>query len=660
MSAHSQTIRRLRQASGVACVVALIGAASWWIRIGEGLSFDLPTVFTAAPATTNLIILTMDESSHDALHQDYTALWQRSLHAQLLRRLKEDRSGPAIFDVVLFDAPTNSENADLAAAIRDHGQVILAADLSGPVEPGFAGNSVRRPLPEFLDAALGWGVIEAILESDDVVRRHLPDDVRYRSLASAAAVALRGEEAAPPAHEDRWLRYYNALPWISYHQALSCAPGFFKDKIVMIGGKPRTLLQFEEADEFRTPFSSFGRGAMSGVEIHATMLLNFLNRDWLVRLPPWAEFIIVIVFSLLIGFGLRLLKPIPGALAGIGCALLLGAAGVLSVALFRAWFPWATLAGVVVPAAWIASLAVYKGELRARRSESYPEDLPMPLLEGTESAPHIPGYALLRCIGRGAYGEVWIARNHIGTYNAVKVVFRNRLPEGRAYEREFRGIRKYTPVSLRHPGLVKILHVGRDDNAQYFHYVMELGDDEVAGQEINPETYQPRNFAKDLAQKGHLPVAKCIAMGIALCEPLEFLHARKLMHRDIKPANIIFFDGIPKLADVGLVTEYTRNPGDMSYMGTEGYMAESPTKPSSDIYSFGKVLYEALTGLDRRQFPALPDWITSNNDVAGFMALNSIILRCCDRNPGKRYQHAGELNAALLELERRLGGLDAA
>jgi serine/threonine protein kinase len=132
------------------------------------------------------------------------------------------------------------------------------------------------------------------------------------------------------------------------------------------------------------------------------------------------------------------------------------------------------------------------------------------------------------------------------------------------------------------------------------------------------------------------------------------------MHRDIKPANIIFFDGIPKLADVGLVTEYTRNPGDMSYMGTEGYMAESPTKPSSDIYSFGKVLYEALTGLDRRQFPALPDWIASNNDVAGFMALNSIILRCCDRSPGKRYQHAGELHEALLELERRLGSQDAA
>jgi CHASE2 domain-containing sensor protein len=654
VSAHSQTVLRLRQASGVACVVALIGAASWWFRIGEGLSFDLLSALTSPPSPTNAIILSMDELSYDQLDQTYGSNWNRSIHADLLRHLKKDGSGPVIFDIFLADPFTATGDADLEKAIKDHGRVILAGVLSKIGGPTIAGTTSRRPFTNFVEAALGWGVSDATRDFDDVVRRHTLDDDMYRSLASAAVAVLRPDEPVQSASTDRWLRYYSGLQKLSYCLATNQGQGFFKDKIVIIGGKPLTKYQGEEADEFRIPNGEL----VSGVEIHTTMLLNLLNRDWLVRLPPWAEFITVSVFSLLIGFGLRLLKPIPGALAGLGCALLVGAVGVLFVTQFDAWFPWVTLSGIVVPGAWIAALAVYKGELRVARSEY--SDPPPPLPAGTQSAPQIPGYALLRCVGRGAYGEVWLARNHIGTYNAVKVVFRNRLPEARAYEREFRGIRRYTPVSLRHPGLVKILHVGRDDNAQYFHYVMELGDDEAAGQKIDPETYQPRNFAKDLAQKGHLPVAKCIAMGIALCEPLEFLHSRGLMHRDIKPANIIFFDGIPKLADVGLVTEYTRNPDDMSYMGTEGYMAESPTKPSSDIYSFGKVLYEALTGLDRRQFPALPDWISSNNDVAEFMALNSIILRCCDRNPAKRYQHGGELHEALLELERRLGNQDAA
>ena len=652
MSAHSQTIRRLRQASGVACVVALIGAASCWFRIGEGLSFDLLSVFTSRAASNNIVILRLDEYSHQIHQQTYGKIWKRTIHADLLRRLKADGSGPVIFDTFLVDSSTPEDDADLASAIKDHGRVFLAADLSKTAGPRIAGASVRRPT-NFVDVALGWGVSDATLDADLVVRQHSRGDDVYQSLATAAAAVLRPDQPDLTNSVNRWLRYYSALPDMSYSLAFNQAAGFFKDKIVVIGGTPRTKHLGEEADEFRIPNGDL----VSGVDIHTTMLLNLLNRDWLVRLPPWAEFIVIIMFGLLVGYGLRLLKPIPGALAGVGCALLLGAIGVLCVAQFRAWFPWVTLAGVVVPGAWIASLAVYKGELRHSRSEY--TDPPAPLPAGTQSAPHIPGYALLRCIGRGAYGEVWIARNHIGTFNAVKVVFRNRLPEARAYEREFRGIRRYTPVSLRHPGLVKILHVGRDDNAQYFHYVMELGDDEVAGQEINPETYQPRNFAKDLAQKGHLPVAQCIAMGIALCKPLEFLHSKRLMHRDIKPANIIFVEGIPKLADVGLVTEYNRNPDEMSYMGTEGYMAESPTKPSSDIYSFGKVLYEALTGLDRRQFPALPDWIESNNDVAEFMALNSIILRCCDRTPARRYQHAGELHEALLELERRLAKVDA-
>src|SRR5437899_1263877 len=81
---------------------------------------------------------------------------------------------------------------------------------------------------------------------------------------------------------------------------------------------------------------------------------------------------------------------------------------------------------------------------------------------------------LLRRIGRGAYGEVWLARSALGTYRAVKVVYRKDFEDSRPFEREFNGIKKFEPISRSHEGLVNILQVGRHE--EYFYYVMELAD----------------------------------------------------------------------------------------------------------------------------------------------------------------------------------------
>src|SRR5207247_4228470 len=105
-----------------------------------------------------------------------------------------------------------------------------------------------------------------------------------------------------------------------------------------------------------------------------------------------------------------------------------------------------------------------------------------------------------------------------------------------------------------HPGLVHILHAGRNDEAGYYYCIMEAGDDELAGQAINPETYSPRNLAKDLRKRGKIPVAECVSMTLSLADALDFLHQQRLIHRDIKPSNIIFVNGVPKLADIGLVS----------------------------------------------------------------------------------------------------------
>jgi serine/threonine protein kinase len=95
--------------------------------------------------------------------------------------------------------------------------------------------------------------------------------------------------------------------------------------------------------------------------------------------------------------------------------------------------------------------------------------------------PSVPDHEMLRCVGRGAYGEVWLARTILGTCRAVKVVYRRRFENARPFEREFLGIQKFEPISRSHEHLVHILHVGRNEQDGYFYYVMELADDASAG-----------------------------------------------------------------------------------------------------------------------------------------------------------------------------------
>ena len=95
---------------------------------------------------------------------------------------------------------------------------------------------------------------------------------------------------------------------------------------------------------------------------------------------------------------------------------------------------------------------------------------------GAAPPPRVADHEILKPIGRGSYGGVWLARSAAGQLRAVKVVSRSRFSSERPYEREFTGIRQFEPISRSHPGVVHILHVGRDDAAGYFYYVMELAD----------------------------------------------------------------------------------------------------------------------------------------------------------------------------------------
>ncbi len=257
-------------------------------------------------------------------------------------------------------------------------------------------------------------------------------------------------------------------------------------------------------------------------------------------------------------------------------------------------------------------------------------------------------YEILRLIGKGGYGEVWLVRDKQGEHRACKVVYRESFDHDRPYEREYEGIRNFEPVSRASESQVKILYVGRRDAAGYFFYIMELADDVDGGPLVQPENYVPKSLKSELEHKGRLPTDECIRIGVSLSGALENLHQHGLIHRDIKPANIIFVNGVPKLADIGLVTEADVT---VSYVGTGGFIPpEGPGSPPADVYALGKVLYEISTGKDRLEYPELPANFGDLPDRAALLELNSVVARACEADARKRYVSAADLHADLMLL----------
>jgi serine/threonine protein kinase len=171
-----------------------------------------------------------------------------------------------------------------------------------------------------------------------------------------------------------------------------------------------------------------------------------------------------------------------------------------------------------------------------------------------------------------------------------------------------------------------------------------------------------------MKERRRLPVEECLNIGIALAAALEHLHKNELIHRDVKPGNIIFVNGLPKLADIGLVGQI----GGDSFVGTEGYIPpEGPGKVQGDIYSLGKVLYEISTGKGRMEFPEVPpDLGAESRDLPSYISslrrwfrkeptpavsqgnrLHQIVLKACHHDIEMRYGCAPELADALRLLE---------
>lgn len=259
-------------------------------------------------------------------------------------------------------------------------------------------------------------------------------------------------------------------------------------------------------------------------------------------------------------------------------------------------------------------------------------------------------------IGRGAYGEVWMARGVTGALRAVKVVRREDYDHPESFEREFEAIKKYEPVSRKHPGLVPVLQVGRNDAGGFYYYIMELADDLERGRDIDPATYRAHSLQAQMRRDGRVSAEACIEFGANVAEGLDHLHRNKLIHRDVKPSNLIFTDGSCKLADIGLVALL----GQHSFVGTEGFVApEGPGTAAADIFSLGMVLYEAATGKDRLDFPDIPSSRETGEKLEVWRRLNRVICRACAPKAKDRYDSALEMSLDLrgkpLPSRRRVG-----
>ncbi len=272
-------------------------------------------------------------------------------------------------------------------------------------------------------------------------------------------------------------------------------------------------------------------------------------------------------------------------------------------------------------------------------------------------APAVPRHRLLRLIGSGAYGEVWLARADTGAFRAVKVVWREDFTRRELYEQELAGARLYEPLSRRDAGLVPVWSIGCVDD-EYCYFVMELADDAVAqAAGFDPQAYVPRTLQWDMQRNAHrpLPLGVVLETGAHLARALAALHRAGLTHRDIKPSNIVFIRGLPRLADAGMVSGATAGGG--GHAGTQGYVPpEGLGSEQADVYALALVLYEMATGLDRLDFPSLPPQLPEGD--ARWLAFNALVCRAAEPEPRRRRSlkaaaMAEQLEALLLPQEPR-------
>ncbi len=665
-------------------LTALAGAVGFVLPWpGQALRFashDVPLILSTPAAPPEAVVVYLDDVSHQQLRQAHGTPWDRGFHARLITNLVAQGARVIAMDI-LFDERSGDPAADgaLAQAVAMAGDRIILAGFIDDSRPGV--RRLEQPWPALRSLADdNWGVANLRLDSDEVVRRPFHDDAEWRALRSLSWRAAErfnsgratGAEGRPVGAR---LRYYGpagTLASLSYFEALD--PGsrraaeLVRGRAVFVGAGSAAGYTGELQESVRTPYSRVGGMRMAKVDVHATQFLNLVRNDGLVAAEAWLDLLWVLVAGGLMGIGLAPWRSWRLLGGGLGLMVLVGTLGVMLVTragLVTSWTVVLAEVPVAVAVAATGSRPGGRGDGAGSRDSA-----PTAVGRTTEFAPakrvlrwEVPDHELIRCIGNGSYGEVWLARSTLGAYRAVKLVQRRERAEDRPFDRELAGLERVEPLSRLHEGLVDILHVGRGLRGDGVYYVMELADDAVGQDPIRadfrPEQYVAKTLRSVLEARCEVAVDDWVRIGIDLAEALAFLHERGLVHRDLKPANIVFAGGRPKLADIGLIAPATESG---SMVGTVGYIPpEGPGTPRADLYSLGIVLYELISGYDRGRFPEFPAGMTgpaSANEHLRTLGLHRLVLQLAAPDPANRPPSARAVADALRRLAEDRAALE--
>ncbi|MBL8880392.1 MAG: serine/threonine protein kinase [Phycisphaerales bacterium] len=250
----------------------------------------------------------------------------------------------------------------------------------------------------------------------------------------------------------------------------------------------------------------------------------------------------------------------------------------------------------------------------------------------------IPNYDLIFIIGQGAFGRVYLAREHLtDALRAVKVLSKQ---DDFLVRRELTGVRKYQCASNQHPNVINVLTVG--ETSDVFYYVMEIADN---NNHTDNSGYEPVTLATWMARNPHSHPRQAVQIIAKLAAAVAQLHSDGLTHNDLKPENIMIVKGEPKIGDVGLIAMRD----EPQRIGTPAYM--TPDGRADDVFALGVILYELLTRSPAGDFPRIPPELFQKKSRALRSALG-LVNRACHPDSRHRFSDAAALADAAREFER--------